>query len=91
MRTAVTIFPGSNCDRDMIIGLKKITGKTPIKLWHKETEAPNLDLIVIPGGFSFGDYLRCGAIAARSPIMNAVKIILAEVELYLVYVTGFKF
>ena len=73
MRTAVTIFPGSNCDRDMIIALKKITGKTPIKLWHKETEVPNLDLIVIPGGFSFGDYLRCGALAARSPIIKSIK------------------
>ena len=51
MRTAVTIFPGSNCDRDMIIALKQITGKNPLKLWHKDTEVPNLDLIVIPGGF----------------------------------------
>ena len=73
MRTAVTIFPGSNCDRDMIIALKQITGKSPIKLWHKDTEIPNLDLIVIPGGFSFGDYLRCGALAARAPIIKNIK------------------
>ena len=73
MRAAVAIFPGSNCDRDMIVALKKITGKSPLKLWHKDTEAPNLDLIVIPGGFSFGDYLRCGALAARSPIIKNIK------------------
>ena len=73
MRAAVAIFPGSNCDRDMTVALKKITGKSPLKLWHKDTEAPNLDLIVIPGGFSFGDYLRCGALAARSPIIRNIK------------------
>jgi phosphoribosylformylglycinamidine synthase len=73
MRAAVAIFPGSNCDRDMTVALKKITGKSPLKLWHKDTEAPNLDLIVIPGGFSFGDYLRCGALAARSPIIKNIK------------------
>ena len=73
MRTAITIFPGSNCDRDMIIALKLITGKKPLKLWHKDTEVPNLDLIVIPGGFSFGDYLRCGALAARAPIVKNIK------------------
>ena len=73
MRAAVAIFPGSNCDRDMAVAIKKITGKSPLKLWHKDTEAPNLDLIVIPGGFSFGDYLRCGALAARSPIIKNIK------------------
>ncbi|MDA9973442.1 phosphoribosylformylglycinamidine synthase subunit PurQ, partial [Alphaproteobacteria bacterium] len=73
MRAAVAIFPGSNCDRDMIVAIKKITGKSPLRLWHKDTEAPNLDLIVIPGGFSFGDYLRCGALAARSPIIKNIK------------------
>ena len=73
MRSGVTIFPGSNCDRDIIVALKEISGKTPIKMWHKDTEFPNLDLIVIPGGFSFGDYLRCGALAARSPIIKNIK------------------
>ena len=73
MRAAIAIFPGSNCDRDMAVAIKKITGKSPLKLWHKDTEAPNLDLIVIPGGFSFGDYLRCGALAARSPIIKNIK------------------
>ena len=73
MRTGVTIFPGSNCDRDIMVALKIITGKTPIKMWHKDTEFPNLDLVVIPGGFSFGDYLRCGALAARSPVIKNIK------------------
>ena len=73
MRSGVTIFPGSNCDRDIIVALKNITGKAPIKMWHKDTEFPNLDLIVIPGGFSFGDYLRCGALAARSPVIKNIK------------------
>ncbi len=73
MRSGVVIFPGSNCDRDMIVALRQITGKTPIKLWHKENDIPNLDLIVIPGGFTFGDYLRCGALAARSPVISSIK------------------
>ena len=74
MRSGVVIFPGSNCDRDMIVALRQITGKTPIKIWHKEYDIPNLDLIVIPGGFTFGDYLRCGALAARSPVITSIKI-----------------
>ena len=73
MRSGVVIFPGSNCDRDMIVALRQITGKTPIKIWHKENNIPNLDLIVIPGGFTFGDYLRCGALAARSPVISSIK------------------
>ena len=73
MRTGVLVFPGSNCDRDVMIALRKSFNKTPLQIWHKETEIPNLDLIVIPGGFSFGDYLRCGAIAANSPIIKALK------------------
>ena len=72
MRAAVIIFPGSNCDRDMLSALS-FAGHETIKIWHKETELPkNIDLIAIPGGFSFGDYLRCGAIAAKSPIFNEV-------------------
>ncbi len=73
MRSGVVIFPGSNCDRDMIVALRQIIGKTPIKIWHKENDIPNLDLIVIPGGFAFGDYLRCGALAARSPVISSIK------------------
>jgi phosphoribosylformylglycinamidine synthase len=73
MQTAVIVFPGSNRDRDMIAALTKIAGKPPAIVWHKDSELPNVDLIVIPGGFSYGDYLRSGAIAARSPIMQAIR------------------
>ncbi|MEM7524695.1 MAG: phosphoribosylformylglycinamidine synthase I, partial [Pseudomonadota bacterium] len=73
MKTAVIVFPGSNCDRDMAVALERATGVAPQMVWHKDASLPAaLDAIAIPGGFSFGDYLRCGAIAARSPIMNAV-------------------
>lgn len=69
MKTAVIVFPGSNCDRDAAEALRLVTGKTPHMIWHQETSLPDgLDLAVIPGGFSYGDYLRSGAIAARSPI-----------------------
>ena len=72
MRAAVIVFPGSNCDRDMVCALN-LAGHEVISVWHKETELPkNIDLVVIPGGFSFGDYLRCGAIAAKSPIFKEV-------------------
>ncbi len=73
MRAAVVQFPGSNCDRDLAVAFGNVTGKPAEMVWHKETGLPaGLDVIAIPGGFSFGDYLRCGAIAARSPIMQAV-------------------
>lgn len=73
MRTAVVVFPGSNCDRDMAVALRNATGQEPAMVWHKDTELPQgLDLVALPGGFSFGDYLRCGAIAARSPVMRDV-------------------
>ncbi len=73
MQAAVITFPGSNCDRDMFVALKSIMGKEPIRIWHAETALPKgIDLIAIPGGFSYGDYLRSGAIAARSPIMREV-------------------
>jgi phosphoribosylformylglycinamidine synthase subunit PurQ / glutaminase len=73
MKSAVIVFPGSNRDRDMIAALEKIGGTPPAIVWHKETTLPDADLYVIPGGFSYGDYLRSGAIAARSPIMQAVR------------------
>lgn len=73
MRAAVIQFPGSNCDRDMAVAIRQITGADTHIMWHRETELPeSLDLIAIPGGFSYGDYLRSGAMAARSPIMQAV-------------------
>jgi phosphoribosylformylglycinamidine synthase len=73
MKSAVVLLPGLNRDRDMIAALTKIGGKPPLTVWQTDTDIPDVDLIVIPGGFSYGDYLRCGAIAARSPVMRAVK------------------
>lgn len=73
MKSAVVTFPASNCDRDMFDALEKITGKTPHKIWHQDNEIPDVDLIALPGGFSFGDYLRCGAMAARSPSIRAIR------------------
>ncbi|HLV82954.1 MAG TPA: phosphoribosylformylglycinamidine synthase subunit PurQ [Devosia sp.] len=73
MKAAVIVFPGLNRDRDMIAALTKVSGTAPAIVWHQDTELPDVDLIVIPGGFSYGDYLRCGAIAARSPIMDQVR------------------
>ncbi|MEM7440887.1 MAG: phosphoribosylformylglycinamidine synthase subunit PurQ [Pseudomonadota bacterium] len=73
MRAGVIQFPGSNCDRDLAVAFTRIGGDARM-IWHKETALPDgLDIIAVPGGFSFGDYLRCGAIAARSPIMASVK------------------
>ena len=73
MKTAVIVFPGSNCDRDLAVALEAVTGVKPAMVWHGNSELPEgLGLIGVPGGFSYGDYLRCGAIAARSPIMRAV-------------------
>ena len=73
MRVSVIVFPGSNCDRDVDVSLKKFSNKSPLMIWHKETSLPDSDLIVLPGGFSYGDYLRCGSMAANSPIMKEVK------------------
>jgi phosphoribosylformylglycinamidine synthase subunit PurQ / glutaminase len=74
MKSAVIVFPGINRDRDMAMALARFTGRAPQMVWQTETElAPDLDLIVLPGGFSYGDYLRCGAIAARAPVMAAVR------------------
>ena len=72
MRAAVIVFPGSNCDRDAAVAIARSTGASPMMVWHRETTLSNVDLIVLPGGFSFGDYLRAGALAARSPVMAAV-------------------
>ncbi len=72
LRVAIIIFPGSNCDRDMMVAIEQITSRRPALVWHKEASLDAADLVVIPGGFSFGDYLRCGALAGRSPIMSAV-------------------
>ena len=73
MRSAVVVFPGINRERDMMLALESVTGSKPVSVWHTETELPKVDLVVVPGGFSYGDYLRCGAIAARSPIMQDIR------------------
>ncbi|RYD68591.1 MAG: phosphoribosylformylglycinamidine synthase subunit PurQ [Sphingomonadales bacterium] len=73
MKTAVIVFPGSNCDRDIAVALESVTGTKPDMVWHGDSELPaGVGLIALPGGFSYGDYLRCGAIAARSPIVKSV-------------------
>lgn len=74
MKSAVIVFPGSNCDRDLAVALRDVSGQAPQMIWHGETSLPDgLDVIGVPGGFSYGDYLRSGAMAARSPVMKAVK------------------
>jgi phosphoribosylformylglycinamidine synthase subunit PurQ / glutaminase len=73
MKSAVVVFPGSNCDRDLAVALRAVTGRDPVMLWHGESDIPQgTDIIAVPGGFSYGDYLRSGAMAARSPVMRAV-------------------
>ena len=73
MKSAVLVFPGSNCDRDLAVAIEQVTGRAPAMVWHRETQMPDgTGLIAVPGGFSYGDYLRSGAMAARSPIMQAV-------------------
>jgi phosphoribosylformylglycinamidine synthase len=74
MKSAVLVFPGSNCDRDLAVALREVSGSEPVMVWHRDTELPSdIDMIAVPGGFSYGDYLRSGAMAANSPIMRAVK------------------
>jgi phosphoribosylformylglycinamidine synthase subunit PurQ / glutaminase len=73
MKTAVIVFPGSNCDRDLAVALEAVTGTAPAMVWHGDSALPDgVGLVAVPGGFSYGDYLRSGAIAARSPVMRAV-------------------
>ena len=72
MKAAVIVFPGSNCDRDVQVALRDSMGREPLMVWHKDSDFEKVDLIVLPGGFSYGDYLRCGAMAAQSPVMKEV-------------------
>ncbi len=73
MKAGIVVFPGINRERDMAIALERSTGRKPRMIWHRETDLDGLDLVVIPGGFSYGDYLRCGAMAAQSPVMGAIR------------------
>ena len=91
MKAAVLVFPGINRERDMARTLRLVSGREPAMVWHADTELPQgTDLVVIPGGFSYGDYLRCGAIAARSAIMNAVRAHAARGGLVLGVCNGFQ-
>ena len=72
MKSAIVVFPGSNRERDMALALKRATGRDPAIVWHRGQDLPKVDLIALPGGFAHGDYLRCGAMAARSPVMREV-------------------
>ncbi|MCH4142703.1 MULTISPECIES: phosphoribosylformylglycinamidine synthase subunit PurQ [Acetobacter] len=78
MKAAIVVFPGTNRERDMALALKRVTGVAPRMIWHHETDLTGLDLVVLPGGFSYGDYLRCGAMAAHSPVMGAVRAFAAK-------------
>jgi phosphoribosylformylglycinamidine synthase subunit PurQ / glutaminase len=73
LKSAVIVFPASNCDRDAATALEEMTGQKPAMVWHHDSELPEVDLVVLPGGFSYGDYLRCGAMANQSSVMKAVK------------------
>ncbi|HVT23017.1 MAG TPA: phosphoribosylformylglycinamidine synthase subunit PurQ, partial [Rhizomicrobium sp.] len=73
MKSAVIVFPASNCDRDAATALTQMTGAKPHMVWHQDSELPDVDLVVLPGGFSYGDYLRSGAMAAQSRIMREIK------------------
>jgi phosphoribosylformylglycinamidine synthase subunit PurQ / glutaminase len=91
VKSAVIVFPGINRERDMARALKLISGRDPVMTWHADTALPaGTDLVVIPGGFSYGDYLRCGAIAARAPIMDAVRAHVARGGLVLGVCNGFQ-
>lgn len=90
MNAAIVIFPGTNRERDIAIALRRATGHAPRTVWHRETDLPDTDLVVIPGGFSHGDYLRCGAMAAHSPIMAAIRAHAARGGLVLGVCNGFQ-
>src|SRR5258705_11179495 len=91
MQAAVIVFPGINRERDMARTLKRVSGRDPAMVWHADTALPGgTDLVVVPGGFSYGDYLRCGAIAARAPIMDAVRAHAARGGLVLAVCNGFQ-
>jgi phosphoribosylformylglycinamidine synthase len=91
MKAAILVFPGINRERDMARALKLVSGHEPAMVWHAETALPaGTDLVVVPGGFSYGDYLRCGAIAARAPVMDAVRAFAASGGLVLGVCNGFQ-
>lgn len=90
MKAAVIVFPGSNCDRDAADALTTVTGTEPAMIWHTETQLPDLDAILIPGGYTYGDYLRVGAMSATAPVMQAVKAAAAKGTPVLGICNGFQ-
>jgi len=90
MKTAVIVFPGSNCDRDMQVALREMTGQEPAMVWHADSQLPKVDLVALPGGFSYGDYLRCGAMAGNAPIIQQVKKHAEDGRLVLGVCNGFQ-
>lgn len=90
MRSAVAVFPGSNCDTDVVKALRQTTGGPVIKVWHGDETLPDVDLVVLPGGFSYGDALRCGAMASLSPLMGAIKEFAARGGLVMGICNGFQ-
>jgi phosphoribosylformylglycinamidine synthase len=90
VKTAILVFPGSNRESDAARAIAEITGSEPIMVWHRDSELPKVDLVVVPGGFSYGDYLRCGAIAANSPVLREVKAAAAKGTAVLGICNGFQ-
>ena len=90
MKSAVATFPGSNRERDMMHALELVSGRKPEAVWHADTSLPDVDLVVLPGGFSYGDYLRSGAIAARAPVMDAIRAFAARGGMVLGVCNGFQ-
>jgi phosphoribosylformylglycinamidine synthase len=90
MKSAVVTFPGSNRERDMMHALELVSGRKPEAVWHADTSLPDVDLVVLPGGFSYGDYLRSGAIAARAPVMDAIRAFAARGGMVLGVCNGFQ-
>ncbi|WP_067334786.1 phosphoribosylformylglycinamidine synthase subunit PurQ [Stappia indica] len=90
MKSAVVTFPGSNRERDMTHALELVSGRKPETVWHADTSLPDVDLVVLPGGFSYGDYLRSGAIAARAPVMDAIRAFAARGGMVLGVCNGFQ-
>ena len=90
MHAAIVVFPGSNRERDMRLALTRALGRPPAVVWHGDSQLPETDLIVLPGGFAYGDYLRCGAMAAHSPIMREVKARAARGVRVLAVCNGFQ-
>ena len=90
MRTSIIVFPGSNCDKDIFYSITNVLGKSPVLVWYKEEIPSNTDLIIIPGGFSFGDYLRCGSIAAKSNILKQINLFIKKGTKVLGICNGFQ-